>query len=84
MNKRGFIEKIKEEANVSIETATMINDCMEEHFIIGKNTKEKTINDMMERMNISYDEADNYYNIASSIISKAIKNKIRHPFKSQD
>ena len=32
---------------------------------------------MVEKMNISNEEADNYYNIASSIIAKNVKEKIK-------
>ena len=84
MNKRGFINKLMEEANIDLNTATIINDVLEENSFFGKKNKEKIINALIERLNISYDEADNYYNIASSIITKAIKAKIKHPFKSQD
>ena len=84
MNKTGFINQIMVEANVDIATATIINDCMEENFILGKKNKEKTINSMIEKLNINEETADNYYNIASSIIAKNIKEKLKHPFKSQD
>ena len=84
MNKTDFINQIMESANVDIATATIINDCMEENFLLGKKNKEKTINSMIEKLNISEEVADNYYNVASNLIAKNIKEKIKHPFKSQD
>ena len=83
MNKTGFINQIMTEANVDIATATLINDCMEENFPLGKKNKEKTINSMIEKLNVSEEVANNYYNIASSLIAKNIKEKLKHPFKSQ-
>lgn len=46
--------------------------------------KEKTINTLIERMNVTEEKADELYNIASGIIATAIKDKLKHPFKSQD
>ena len=84
MNKRGFIEQLIKETGLSEEKCIIINDCIEEYFIIGKNNKEKTINLLMGKLDFDYDKADEIYNIASKIITTNIKNKIKHPFKSQD
>ena len=84
MNKKEFIEKLIEKTGRNENECIIINSCIEENFIIGRKNKEKTISLIMEKLDISYDEADNIYNIASSIISKGIKNSIIHPFKSKD
>ena len=84
MNKRGFIEQLAKETGLSEEKCIVIDDCIEQYFLIGKNNKEKTINLLMEKLNFDYDKADEIYNIAIKIISSNIKYKIKHPFKSQD
>lgn len=84
MNKRGFIKELIKETKLPEEKCIIINDCMEEYFIIGRTNKEKTISLLMEKLNYDYAKADEIYNIASKIISTSIKDKIIHPFKSQD
>ncbi len=84
MNKKEFIEELIEKTGRTENECIIINSCIEENFIIGKKNKEKTISLIMEKLDISYEEANNIYNIASSIISKGIKNSIIHPFKSKD
>jgi len=84
MNKTGFIEQLQENTDLSKEQCILLNDAMEENFIIGKNNKENTINLIMDNLKVDYKKADEYYNIAISIITNNIKNKIKHPFKSQD
>ena len=84
MNKTGFIKKLQKELNYNEEKCIIINSVLEDHFIIGKNNKEKIINDLIEKLTITEEEAENIYETSSKIISSAIKNKIVHPFKSQD
>ena len=83
MNKTAFIKKLSEEANISIERATAIDNVLEEVPIVGKTNKEKIIHTLEETLDVTYEEAENYYEIASRIIISAIKNKIVHPFKKQ-
>ena len=84
MNKHGFIEELEKELNYDEEKCILINSIIEDHFIIGKNNKEKIINDLIEKLTISEEEAENIYETASKIITSAIKNKIAHPFRSKD
>ena len=83
MNKEKFIEALVEKTNLSKNDCLKISDCLEDNFLIGKNNKKKTINLLIERMNVTEEKADELYNIASSIIATAIKDKIKHPFRSQ-
>ena len=84
MNKKEFINELIEKTGRTENECIIINSCIEENFIIGKKNKEKTISLIMDKLNVSCEEADDIYNIASSIISKGIKNSIIHPFKSKD
>lgn len=42
------------------------------------------VNEFISELNISIEEANNIYNISSSIIVKGIKNKLKYPFKNSD
>ena len=50
MNKKEVIKKLGEVTNLSEEKCVIINDILEEHFIIGKNNKEKIISDISEKL----------------------------------
>ena len=84
MNKTGFIEKLKKELNVDEPKANIINNIIETNNIFGKKNKEKIINDFIEQLNIDDEKANEIYEKTLSLISTIIKNKIKHPFKSQD
>lgn len=68
-------EKIKEVTRRDDEECNIINDILNNHFIIGHNNKKKIINDFMEKLNISEDDADKLYNECSEIIVKGIFRK---------
>lgn len=84
MNKENFIKTLKEKLNIDDNKANIINNIFENNNIIGKNNKEKIINDLIGQLNIDNEEANKIYEKAMDIIKDAIKNKIKHPFKSQD
>ena len=80
MNKKEVIKKLGEVTNLSEEKCTIINDILEEHFIIGKNNKEKIISDISEKLETTREESENIYELAMSIIGSGIKDKLKHPF----
>lgn len=84
MNKHGFVEEISKKTNRDIKDSIIIADCFDNHFIIGKKNKEKTVLDIQEKLEVNYEEADEIYNIVSKIIATAIKDKLRHPFRSNN
>lgn len=84
MNKSGFIKELSNRTNYSIEECTKINEIIERNFIISKQSKDKIISSLISELNYSEEQADNIYNISVEIITKAIKEKIKHPFRSQD
>ena len=65
-------QKLKELTNRSDEEITIIDEILNNNFIIGKNNKEKIIVDLKEKLKITDDEADNLYNQCSEIIVKGI------------
>ena len=84
MNKHKFIEKIKETLKLDDDQANIVNNILENNNIIGKKSKEKIINDLMVQLKIDNEKANYIYETTMNIITTAIKNKIKHPFKSID
>lgn len=80
MNKKEVIKKLGEVTNLSEEKCIIINDILEEHFIIGKNNKENIISDISEKLETTKEESENIYELAMSIIGSGIKDKLKHPF----
>lgn len=80
MNKKEVIKKLGEVTNLSEEKCIIINDILEEHFIIGKNNKEKIISDISEKLETTREESENIYELTMSIIGSGIKDKLKHPF----
>lgn len=80
MNKKEVIKKLGEVTNLSEEKCVIINDILEEHFIVGKNNKEKIISDISEKLETTREESENIYELAMSIIGSGIKDKLKHPF----
>lgn len=84
MNKEEFINALSEKINYSIEDTTRINSILEDNFIISKKNKQKIIDSLMNEFSINEEEADKIYNASVELITKQIKDKLRHPFKSKD
>ena len=84
MNKTMFLKELEEKTNLSEKDTLVVSSILDDYFVFGKNNKEKIVNAIKEKLNIDNCQADEIYNIAMNIISSNIKEKIKHPFKSQD
>ena len=84
MNKKEFIDEIKEKLNFEDEQCIKINNIIEDTFLIGKKNKEKMIKRFIEELNVSDNQANEIYNTAMEIICSGINNKLKHPFKDLD
>ena len=84
MNKTMFLKELEEKTNLSEKDTLVVSNILDDYFVFGKNNKEKIVNAIKEKLNIDNCQADEIYNIAMNIISSNIKEKIKHPFKSQD
>ena len=84
MNKEKFIQALKETLNIDEAKAKIINNVIESNNIFGKKNKDIIINDFMEQLKIDNEKANEIYEKSLNIITNAIKNKIKHPFKSID
>lgn len=84
MNKIGFIKELSKQTGYNEERCNLINNIIENYFIFGRKNKDRIIQDLQIKASLSEDDAENIYDIAMKIITGEIKNKLKHPFKSQD
>ncbi len=84
MNKNGFIKELSKQTGYDEEKCTIINDVIENYFIFGRKNKDKIIRDIQIKASLNEDDSQNVYDISMKIITGEIKNKLKHPFKSQD
>ena len=84
VNKTEFIEELQNRLNYGEEKCIIINNILEDNFLIGKKNKEIMINGFIAKLDITDIEANNIYETAMNILSKGIKDKLKHPFRSRD
>lgn len=84
MNKKKFIEELESVTGLDKDKCVIVNDILESNFIVGKKNKEKIVSDLMEKLDLTTSEAEILYDSAMSIIGNGIKDKLKHPFKSND
>ena len=75
MNKEEYIKVLMVKTNRSEEECIVLNEIIEKHFIIGKNNKEKIMEDIIQELHLEYKEADDLYNICIENIIKGIFKK---------
>ena len=84
MNQSGFIKELSKQTGYDEEKCILINNIIENYFIFGKKNKDRIIQDLQIKASLSEDDSENVYDIAIKIIIGEIKNKLKHPFKSQN
>lgn len=84
MNKTKFIDTLKNKTDLTENDSIIVNEVLENHFLIGKNNMEKIIDDLIDKLNINEIKANEIYNTSMTIIKEELKYKLKHPFKSQD
>lgn len=84
MNKEGFIKQLMEKTNYPQNECIIINDILERYFILGKNSKQKYIEDFMYELDLEDKEAENLYEICMDIIDSNLKDKLKHPFNNNN
>ena len=84
INKKRFINELQDNTNLSYEECLIVNDILEKNFIFNKKKKDKVINELIFKLNISNDRANEIYDVFMQFISSKIKENIKHPFKSYD
>lgn len=84
MNKEKFVKELENVTGLDNEKCIIINNILESNFIVGKKNKEKIISDVIEKLEMTREEAEKIYESAMSILSSGIKDKLMHPFGSHE
>lgn len=84
MNKEKFIKELENITGLDNSKCTVINNILERYFIIGKKNKEIIISDIIEQLAVKDEEAEQIYESAMAILGSGIKDKLKHPFGSQE
>ena len=84
MNKHMFIEELAKRCNLSINDATIVNSVLEDNFFLSKSSKAAIVNGIASSLNIDIDKSTSIYDEAVSIAKEAVKDKLKHPFRSTD
>ena len=84
MNKSEFIKELSKQTGYDEEKCNLINSIIEDTFIIGKKNKEKMIEKFKSSLDLNENESEKLYETVMSIVGTEIKNKLKHPFRSQD
>lgn len=84
MNKTGFIKELSKQTGYDEEKCILINSIIENYFIFGRKNKDKIIKNLQVKASLNEDDAENVYDISIKIITGEIKNRLKHPFKSQE
>lgn len=84
INKYEFINTIQNKTKLSKEKCLIINDILENNFLLGNKNKQNIINELIDKLSVNEEKAEEIYNISMNIISLSLKEKLKHPFKSQD
>ncbi len=80
MNKTEFINELEQKAGITNEQAAAVNEIMESHSFIGKNSKRAVESEVAGALGVDEAEAVRISDIASGIIASALKDKLKHPF----
>lgn len=83
-NKENFIKELESIIGLDNGKCTIINNILESHFIIGKKSKEKIVSDIINQLAVTSEEAEKIYESAMTILGNGIKDKLKHPFGSQE
>ncbi|MCI8412026.1 MAG: hypothetical protein HFJ40_06325 [Clostridia bacterium] len=84
MNKEKFIKELEKVTGLDNGKCIIINSILESNYIVGKKNREKIMCDVMEQLEMSREEAEKIYEFVMSILGNGIKDKLRHPFGTQD
>ena len=84
MIKADFIKELTAKANITEEQAAQVNEILEAHHIIGRNSKLAVISEIAEKLGVDQARAEEISNEASALIAGGLKNKLLHPFGGND
>ena len=77
------MSKLSERTELDVQKCEIINNIVEDNFLVGNKNKVKIIERFVKKINLSTYEANNIYNEAMSIISSGIYEKLKYLFKDK-
>lgn len=80
MNKTEFIKLLQEKNSLSQDKCVLINNILENHFLIGRKNQDKIVEDFKNELNIGTKEANEIYTISMNLLKDSLKEKLKHPF----
>lgn len=84
MDKEGFMQELGRVTGLDKGKCEIVNEILENHFIIGKKNKEKMILEMEEQLGFTRNVAERVYEDVMTILAQGIKDKLKHPFGRQN
>ncbi len=82
MNKTEFIDELSRVLSYPNDKCIIINEILENNFFISKKSKDKIIGEFIQKLDVNHEEAIRIYDMAVTIINEEVKNKLKHPFRS--
>ena len=82
MNKKEYITKLSDVTGYQLEECEKINRILESQFFLSQKGKQLVIEQLIEQLKISEENANVLYNQSIEIIKNEIKNKWKYPFRS--
>ncbi len=77
MDEEQVLAAIKEKTGLSDEQVDKVNEVIDEHFILGKDNKDKIVAGIKEKLGIDDARADEIYDAVMGIIGGGIVNKVK-------
>ena len=84
MNKTGFIMQLADRLNITEEQAAQEDEIIEDHHIVGRNSKLAGIAEINDKLGTDDETAKQISDTASELIASNIRNKLLHPFGGND
>lgn len=81
MNNKQVMKKVNDKLKLDYKSLLIFSKIVNDIPVIGKKNKEKMIEEFIEQLNVDETMAEHYYEVFSEVITTAIKNKLKHPFK---
>ena len=84
MNKRQFIGALQKKTNLTVEQCVIVNDILEDYLIFLPLNEPNIIQAFLKKLALNLETATEVYQISKEILEQALKESLKHPFKSKD
>lgn len=84
INKKELLNLLRDKTNLTEEKCLSVLNIFDQYFIFDSKNKNAIVNEISSTLNLQIEESIKIYETAIEIIKSTIKEKLHHPFKSQD